>query len=268
VPTERGPVEFAEIGEGPAALVGHGTPGGYDQGLALAGLIPDAGLRFVAVSRPGYLGTPLEVGRTPPEQADAFANLLDALGVERVAMVGLSGGGPSAWQFALRHPDRCWALALISAITRQRPASQRSLGWRLFHKVILPSDFAAWLGVSLVRALMRPTPRRPVGRVGPEQSRRLMEATVPYAVRRAGHKNDSEQFGALPESPPEGIRCPTLVVHGTADGAVPFTHAKASVAAIPGAELVTLPGGGHGAFFRSEAAMTRLAEFLAAHAPA
>ena len=71
VQTARGPVEFAEIGKGRAVLVSHGTPGGYDGELAVLRLThaQDKGFRYIVPSRPGYLRTPIDVGRTPQEQA-------------------------------------------------------------------------------------------------------------------------------------------------------------------------------------------------------
>ena len=80
--------------------------------------------RFIAVSRPGYLRTPAEVGKTPEEQADAFAALLDALKVDKAIMTGISAGGPPSMQFALRHPDRCAALLLVSAVTERIPVPE------------------------------------------------------------------------------------------------------------------------------------------------
>jgi pimeloyl-ACP methyl ester carboxylesterase len=74
---------------GPIMLFLHGAPGGYDAA-------PDAGenFRLLAPSRPGYLSTPLETGRTPAEQARAYAALLDALEIrEPVLVMAPSGGG-------------------------------------------------------------------------------------------------------------------------------------------------------------------------------
>ena len=79
-------------------------------------------LRVIAPSRPGYLGTVLDVGKTPRDQADAYADLLDALSIRKAAIVALSGGGPSAIQFAAHHADRCAALVLISAVDLQTAA--------------------------------------------------------------------------------------------------------------------------------------------------
>ena len=83
--------------------------GGYDQGLILARTIGAPEYRHVAVSRAGYLGTALTAGRNPEEQADLCADLLDALGIDRTAVLAVSGGGPCALQFALRHRDRVGA---------------------------------------------------------------------------------------------------------------------------------------------------------------
>ena len=75
VMTPRGHVEYAISGtEGPVILFLHGTPGGYDQGAHFALVAAKEGFRFVRPSRPGYLRTPLEVGRTPAEQADATSH--------------------------------------------------------------------------------------------------------------------------------------------------------------------------------------------------
>ena len=119
IATTSGPVEYAATGEGPAVLVIHGCPGGYDQGLIAARLANSEDFTFISPSRPGYLRTPLYVGVTPEAQADAYVSLLDSLGISKVAIVGISGGGPSALQFAIRHPERCWGLVTVCAIARR-----------------------------------------------------------------------------------------------------------------------------------------------------
>src|SRR5437899_4308670 len=69
IETALGPVEYCMRGEGPAILVAHGSPGGYDQGSAFSKLVGGQHT-FIAVSRPGYLRTPLTMGETPAAQAD------------------------------------------------------------------------------------------------------------------------------------------------------------------------------------------------------
>src|SRR5277367_656622 len=119
VQTAKGPIEYAEIGHGPSVLLTHGDPGGYDQVYQVVKLEgAEHGVsRYIIPSRPGYLRTPLSVGKTPKEQAQAFAALLDALKIEKVAVIGASGGGPSAIEFAALYPDRCNALILEEAVS-------------------------------------------------------------------------------------------------------------------------------------------------------
>ncbi|HYG66647.1 MAG TPA: alpha/beta fold hydrolase, partial [Anaeromyxobacteraceae bacterium] len=128
VRTRRGEVECAVAGAGPAVLCLHGAMGGHDQALLLARTIGPAGFRYVAPSRPGYLGTSLALGRTPDAQADLYRDLLDALAIDRAAVMAVSGGGPSALAFALRHPDRCWGLVIVSSVCR-RAENRLPLAW-------------------------------------------------------------------------------------------------------------------------------------------
>src|SRR4029453_8332240 len=111
--TPCGPIEYAQAGDGPPVLVVHGAGGGFDQAMFLAVPLFESGLRVIAVSRFGYLRTPLPADPSATAQADAHACLLDALGIPRVAVLGASAGAPSSMQFALRHPERTAALVLL-----------------------------------------------------------------------------------------------------------------------------------------------------------
>jgi pimeloyl-ACP methyl ester carboxylesterase len=93
----------------------HGIFGGFDQGLVTARGNVGEEFHSIVPSRFGYLRTPLIDDASPSGQADAFACLLDALGIQQAAIAGTSAGGTSAIQYALRHPDRCAALVLISS---------------------------------------------------------------------------------------------------------------------------------------------------------
>src|SRR5690242_1708538 len=86
--TARGPVEFCEMGSGAAVIVLHGVMGGYDQGLAVAEAIAMLGLRFIALSRPGYLRTPLEAGRSYEQQGDMVAAFLESIGLTSAVVIG------------------------------------------------------------------------------------------------------------------------------------------------------------------------------------
>lgn len=254
--TALGPVEYAEVGDpqAPAILAVHGRPGGYDQGLAMAAALGEDLARWIAISRPGYLRTPIKTGRTPAEQADAFAALLDALGIAQVVVVALSAGGPPSLQFALRHPDRCRGLVLISALSRRKLMSERTAGQKIYDWLISPSDQLSWL---LFRAFWR--------LVTPASRAALSSALLlPATLRHEGRHNDLAQNAALPMAPPSGIDVPALIVHGTADTVVPMAHAEAAHRAIPGSRLVQIKNAGHVMIFiRPREIRPALTEFLA-----
>ncbi len=92
VTTRHSPIEYTEWGQGPAVLVIHGAGGGYDQGVSIARAFGGEGFRWISPSRFGYLRTPLPADASTAAQADAFADLLDALNIKRVAILAFSGG--------------------------------------------------------------------------------------------------------------------------------------------------------------------------------
>ncbi|MGH8237172.1 MAG: alpha/beta fold hydrolase [Steroidobacteraceae bacterium] len=265
VQTARGPIEYATIGTGYPALFLHGTPGGYDQVYEATKLAIERGqpqlLRVIAPSRPGYLRTPLSVGATPEQQADAFKDLLDVVGVDKVVVFGGSGGGPSALRFVLQYPERCAALVLASAITQrleETPPQGGVLG-KFFQ-----TEFGRWLfgGVfldNLQRINPTDTKVRPLGEI-------VLKSTYPFAARAAGRLNDGDQYSRLARWPLADIKCPTLIVHGTADTIVPFAHAQFAHEQIVGSRLEAFEGGDH---FISVAYSTKIdalvAQFVAAH---
>src|SRR5208337_4241735 len=101
------------IGDGEPALIIHGAGGGFDQAIDIAGVLAGRGYRLIAPSRFGYLGSPLPTDLVTAMQADAYAELLDRLGVSRAFVIAISAGAWSAMKFAIRHPQRCRALVLL-----------------------------------------------------------------------------------------------------------------------------------------------------------
>ena len=111
--TRCGPIKYQETGNGVPLLAVHGSGGGQDQGMAFAAGLASYGIRVIAMSRFGYLRTPMPTDASAAAQADAHVCLLDALGIAQAAMMGGSAGAPSALQMAIRRPDRVSALALL-----------------------------------------------------------------------------------------------------------------------------------------------------------
>ena len=111
--TKLGPIEYKMIGDkGPILMSIHGSPGGYDQNI-----ISSDAFRILILSRPGYLRTPLGVGQTPAEQATAYSELLDVLGIQKVVVMGISGGGPSSMEFAAKFPEKTLGLIAFEAVS-------------------------------------------------------------------------------------------------------------------------------------------------------
>lgn len=261
--TPRGVVQHTDGGDGPAFLALHGGMGGYDQSLILAeallGKTPD--YRVIALSRPGYLGTPRKSGDGAAEQADLFAALLDTLGIERAVVAAVSAGGPSAIAFAARHPQRCAGLILVSTASGRFDVPDyvlKRLGW--FGWLIrVPGlmSLLAWLRgrqpeKAAARAIGDPAlVRRTLDHpeAGPLLLSLLASTFDRLAERMPGTLAETMGFAKLRPLPFSEVTAPTLVIHGDADRVVPFSHGERSAREIAGAALHAVPGGGHTCLF-------------------
>jgi pimeloyl-ACP methyl ester carboxylesterase len=265
-------------GTGPALLAIHGGMGGVDQSSILAQALGlTQRFKVIAVARPGYPGTPLEAGRTPEEQADLHAALLDRLWIEKALVAAVSAGGPSAISFALRHPDRCLGLILVSCCTGQMEVTEklrkRLPAMRLMARVPMLPALLRWRTArhperSAARSIADADLRQRT--LADPEAGRLMSAMQQsvfqgMAARLTGTLNDMEQFEDLPTLRYDKIPAPVLVVHGTGDRVVPFEHGERVAAAAPGAELMPIEGGEHVAVFTHlHAIRARVREFTAA----
>jgi pimeloyl-ACP methyl ester carboxylesterase len=267
IDTPKGPLEFAETGSGPAVLISAGM-GGYDLGLQFA--FADSEFRYISVSRPGYLRTPLFTGRSFEEQADAFAALLDHLGIQKAAVVGISSGGPAAIQFALRHPERCWSLVLISSPNQPLPPS--TLLRKIFNSRLLTSDFLTWLVFKPFISIyyLNEEARSQIDQDVEKQRlfSAMSKSLFPLSFRRDGIVNDLNVIQDMPLYPIDLIQAPTLVIHGDEDDLVPYKHGQWSAGRIRQAFFLVVEGGGHLSFV-THLEMTRqaLLTFLRSRAP-
>ncbi|QBD80207.1 alpha/beta hydrolase [Ktedonosporobacter rubrisoli] len=259
IDTALGQVEYRKEGHGPALLIIHGTPGGYDQSILLARLLGGHDFTLIAPSRPGYLRTPATAGRKPEEQADLLAALLDALHLQKAIVLAISGGGPCALQFALRHPERCSGLIAISAITRRYTDEEERKGWPLYLRILkYISDRLLLLDPVLyplvVLAGWLPGAKSPAD---------MLRTLMLNRLRKAGYKIDMEQFALMPAYPLEKISAPTFILHGTADTDVPFEHGELLASRLPHAHFMALKNAGHTAFWtRQEQVIPALRSFL------
>jgi pimeloyl-ACP methyl ester carboxylesterase len=108
--------------EGPVVVFHHGTPGSAFRSPQLFEAASTRGIRIASTSRSGYGGSARDEGRPIAAVAGDTASLLDALGVERFATVGWSGGGPHALACAAALPERCAAALSVAGVAPYLPA--------------------------------------------------------------------------------------------------------------------------------------------------
>lgn len=278
VQTSCGPIEYATAGEGPPVLVVHGAGGGFDQGMSVGAAFVERGLRVIAMSRFGYLRTPLPADASAAAQADAHACLLEALKLERVGVVGGSAGAPSALQFALRHPQRTAALALVVPVAYlprpgDEPPVRPSRALLLLFDTALRWDFLYWTAIRLapgtvMRAVMA-TPPEQVAAAGASEQARLygaLEQGLPVSVRRAGLLNDGAVLTTLPRYPLERITAPTLIISTANDLFGSYAIGQYTASQIRGARFVGFPDGGHLWVGHHEALVTEITALITAAA--
>jgi len=254
IQTTAGPLEYAVAGHGPPLMMIHGTGGGFDQGLLFAHGLREAGFQIVAPSRFGYLRSSFPDDASPAHQADVLVDLLDHLGLARIAVAGGSAGALTAAEFALRHPDRCTELILIvpaANMTGRDPVAFTAVQ-RLTVEHVLTSDAWFWAFATLapdmlLRTLLATDPAL-LDRVSPDERRRadlIREGLMPISRKTEGLRNDGYWAGAPTQTAFENITTPTLILSceddlfGTAD------TARLLAGRIPDARLVVYPDGGH-----------------------
>lgn len=251
VATAHGQVEVSDRGAGLPVFVIHGSGGGFDQGELIAEAVLDPALRWIAPSRFGYLRSDVPPGARFDEQAQAYAELLDRLGIERVAVVAMSHGGPSALLFAALHPQRVASLTLISCGVAAMPSPDQAQADRQGRMLVtvFSHDPLYW-GLS---RLLRPKLLRLMGAdadviaglSAPQRALvdRLVESMNPVAPRAAGAAFDHR--AAMPNQRIAAIRAPTLILHARDDSLQLFANAEFAARTIPGARLRAFDRGGH-----------------------
>lgn len=197
------------------------------------------------------------------QMAGDTVGLMDALGVDRAHVLGVSMGGMIAQEVALRYPARVRTLQLHCTYARPDAYTRALLGtWRV-ERESLPRE--AFVRASFFWLFGRQTYGERPDLV------KAIEATAlaqPYPQSLEGWLGQAEAcvaHDALDRL--KDIACPTLVSVADGDILVPPRYSREIAARIPGATLRIVPGAGHVYFWeRADLFNAMCLEFLAAHA--
>ena len=272
VPSPLGEIEFKRGGKGIPVLVVHGSGGGYDQGALIATAILGEEFDWIVPSRFGYLRSTFRDGATFGDQAEAYAHLLDSLGLPKVAVVALSHGGPSALLFTVLYPERVSSLTLLSCgVASSSDASQAEANKKgNALTMIFKFEFLYWA----VRRFLRKQLMRLMGvsetvitSLTTEQrtlANQVIDYMAPVSPRYAGVAFDNK--AAMPNERVAAIRAPTLIVHAKDDSLQPFHNAEYAAANISGSRLISFNRGGHLLLVVEQAAIqAEVRQFILVH---
>jgi pimeloyl-ACP methyl ester carboxylesterase len=259
-------IGFAEFGSahGRAVFWLHGTPGARRQIPMEARVFAEQnGIRLIGVDRPG-------IGSSTPFQYEnvlAFANdlttMADTLGVEKMAVVGLSGGGPYTLACAAAMPDRIVAAGVLGGVAPTIGPDAISGGLMklgtaaapLIEVAGAPLRMAAVSFIRMIRPVAEPALYLYAG-ISPEGDRKMLVRPEFKAMFLDDLLNGSRKQMAAPFADIvvfardwgfrlDEVKVPVQWWHGDRDHIVPFAHGQHVVGRLPDAELHELSGESH-----------------------
>lgn len=270
IDTSFGTVEYASVGSGVPILVIHGAGGGFDQALDVTGALTTHGFRLIAPSRFGYLRSSWPATPTTQAQADAYVELLDKEGIDKVFVVAVSAGEWSALRFAVRHPDRCRALVLLVPASHL-PTAAHNYGGALL-RVMIRSDFVTWSVLKLALIFPRTTAERLLGTPAADvhaappseraRIRRVLDRLVPMRARSRGMQFDIETASANDTYSLSSITCPVLTVSAEDDLFNTASRARYVAARVPYGRALVYRTGGHTLVGRQDETLRAVVSFM------
>jgi len=235
-----------DTGEGDLVVLWHhGTPNTGAPPEPLFDVSAPLGIRWIGYDRPGYGGsTPLPDRSVAAAAGDAAA-VADALGVDRFAVMGHSGGGPHALACAALLPDRVSAVVSVAALSPYTGGGDDYF------------DGMAEAGVATLRAALsgrtpQLDPDADIGFLPADWSALetdwfwFQRVVADGSARGPGPAAaDNAAFVRPWGFPFAAVAAPVLIMHGAADRMVPSVHATRLAARLPGADLRIIPAEGH-----------------------
>ncbi|MFK0244456.1 alpha/beta fold hydrolase [Amycolatopsis azurea] len=254
-------------GTGPVVVWHHGTP---NIGAPPSPLFPAAerlGLRWVSYDRPGYGGSSPRPGRDVASAASDVEKVADALGIERFAVYGHSGGGPHALACAALLPERVSAMVGVASIA---PYSD-SWDWFAGMSAAGVGSLTAALAGREEKERHEATAEYDAEMFTPSDHaalagdwKWLLEVVGPALEGGPGALIDDDLAYVAPWGfQPSDVKAPVLLLHGGADRIAPVGHGKWLARQCPMAEVRVFPEDGHISVLRhGEAALDWLADRL------
>lgn len=230
-------IHYVDIGTGPPVLLVHGLGGSWQWWmLNLRSLAADT--RVIAIDLAGFGDSEPAIGNDAYQaHIDTLTGLLDVLGIERATVVGHSMGGLIAIKMAAEHPDRVCGLVLVSAGGAQ-------LGG--MHLALLTTAFRIFNAVFAIPRLPAAIARNRLLRDGflsagfnnPASVPPLLAAEIIPRMRAPGFMPAVKSAArGISGTNPADVRCPTQLVWGTKDFALPLSVAFNLIEVLPDARL-------------------------------
>lgn len=253
---------FEVLGD-PAGLpvvVLHGTPGSWRQLAALSAPARERRLALITPDRAGYGGSSHDPARTIASGARDIDALLAHVGVQRCAVVGISGGGPTALACGVLPGDRIGVVATVGGVAPLVPRDRSLPPDRIVTRVARRSEVAARSLFGLTVAAGRARPEATLDRFAAllaEPDARLLredrgmrhafldDLRHPSKTTARAAARDFWLFTRRWDIDLAAMRTPAHIWHGTDDRNVPVAHARVIASRCPTARLHIVDGGGH-----------------------
>jgi len=194
---------------------------------------------------------------TLEERMDEIRAVMDAVGSERAAILGISEGGPLSILFSASHPERCSSLALVGSFARMDRCEGYEVGVSAGRIMEVFQEAATHWGEPALMWLLAPTPWKQ--KRGLESWGRFeRSAASPGAILATMRMNlEIDVRHVLPQ-----VRVPTLVLHRSRDLAFPVESGRYLAQHIPDARFVELPGRDHAFWVDPDPILDEIQEFF------
>ncbi|MBX7434509.1 alpha/beta hydrolase [Mycobacterium sp. Y57] len=264
---EERQIGFAEFGDpqGRAIFWLHGTPGARRQIPVEARIYAERHqIRLIGVDRPGIGSSTPHEYETVIDFAEDLRTIADTLGIDKMEVIGLSGGGPYTLGCAAAMPERVIAVGVLGGVAPTQ-GEDRIGGGLMGGLGLHAAPLLEYAGAPLSRVatrlirLIKPVAEPGIylyASISPEGDRRLLARPEFKAMFLDDLLNGARKQLAAPFADVvvfardwgfrlDEVKVPVRWWHGDRDHIVPYAHGEHVVSRLPDAQLFTLPGESH-----------------------